>query len=123
MSSTTEAAFAAVPLCRRWPPSRFENLADPSGIYEHLDRLAQVSDQDPAAAISGAKALIEATTKVVLRELQVAFEEQDDVPALVKAAQKALKLHPETLAPTAPGVEIVKRILSNLSQLAIGVGP
>ena len=108
----TAAALSAVPL---------ENLADPSAIYEHLERLADVSDRDPAAAISGAKALIEATTKVVLRELGVGFDEQAKLPVLVNAAQKALKLQPDTLAPTAPGVEIVKRILSNLSQLAIGV--
>ena len=43
------------------------------------------------------------------------------MPALVKAAQKALALHPDSLAPTRPGVEITKRILSSLSQLAIGV--
>lgn len=41
--------------------------------------------------------------------------------ALVKAAQRALLLHPDSLAPTKPGVETTKRILSNLSQLAIGV--
>jgi hypothetical protein len=58
---------------------------------------------------------------LVLKELREPFEERADVPALVKAAQRALALHPETLAPTAPGVEITKRILSNLSQLAIGV--
>lgn len=106
------SALATVPL---------QNLSDASGIYEHLERLAEAADGDPAAAISGAKALVEATTKVVLRELHVTFSEQDDIPALVKAAQKALKLDAASLAPTAPGVEIVKRILSNLSQLAIGI--
>jgi hypothetical protein len=43
------------------------------------------------------------------------------VPALVKAAQKALRLHPATLAPTGRGSETVRRILSNLSQVAVGV--
>lgn len=70
---------------------------------------------------SGAKALIEATTKLVLSELGEPYDEKADVPVLVKAAQKALALHPESLAPTKPGAEITKRILSNLSQLAIGV--
>lgn len=98
-----------------------EKLEDPSAIYENLHRLAETTDRDPRAAISASKALVEATTKVVLRELAIDFDEQSDLPALVKAAQKALKLHPETLAPTAPGVDIVKRILSNLSQLAIGL--
>lgn len=98
-----------------------EELTDSSSIIEHLERIATSTDDDPALAISGAKALIEATTKLVLVELEEEFNEKADVPTLVKAAQKALALHPETLAPTKPGVEITKRILSNLSQLAIGV--
>ena len=78
-------------------------------------------DADPAQAISGARALIGATTKLVLNQLGVAYDEQANVPTLVKAAQKALGLHPETLAPTGKGSETVRRVLSNLSQVAVGV--
>ena len=106
------AALAGIPL---------EQLTDLSSIYEHLDRIATSTDTDPGVAISGAKALIEATAKLVLSELDEPYEEKSDVPTLVKAAQKALALHPDSLAPTKPGAEITKRILSNLSQLAIGV--
>ncbi len=106
------AALGAIPL---------DQLTDPSSIYEHLDRIAASTDTDPGVAISGAKALIEATTKLVLSELGEPYDEKADVPALVKAAQKALALHPDSMAPTKPGAEITKRILSNLSQLAIGV--
>lgn len=96
-------------------------LSDASSIYDHMDRIGECTDTDPAAAISGAKSLIEATTKLVLRELGESYDEKADLPALVKQVQVALKLHPDTLAPTAKGVETVKRILSNLSQVAIGV--
>jgi hypothetical protein len=96
-------------------------LDDPAAIYEHIDRIGRVMDADPAQAISGARALIEATTKLVLKHLGVPYDEHADVPALVKAAQKALGLHPETLAPTGRGSETVRRILSNLSQVAVGV--
>lgn len=106
------AALAEIPL---------DHLRDASSIYEHLERIATTSDSDPGVAISGAKALIEATTKLVLAELGENYDERADIPVLVKAAQKALALHPDSLAPTKPGVEITKRILSNLSQLAIGV--
>lgn len=106
------AVLATIPL---------EMLADPSSIYEHLERIAESADTDPGVAISGAKALIEATTKLVLAELGVDYDERGDVPTLVKAAQKALALHPEALAPTKPGAEITKRILSNLSQVAVGI--
>ena len=65
--------------------------------------------------------MIEATTKLVLIELGEPVDEKADLTALVNAAQNALKLHPATVAPTAAGRETVIRILSNLSQLAIGV--
>jgi hypothetical protein len=106
------AALAEIPLDR---------LTDPSSIYEHLERIAASTDTDPGVAISGAKALIEATAKLVLSELCEPYDERADVPSLVKAAHKALALNPESLAPTKPGVDVTKRILSNLSQLAIGV--
>jgi hypothetical protein len=98
-----------------------DGLDDPTAIYEHIDRIGRVMDADPAQAISGARALIEATAKLVLKQLGVAYDEHADVPALVKAAQKALALHPETVAPTGRGSETVRRILSNLSQVAVGV--
>lgn len=108
----TSAALAELPL---------EGLSDATAIREHIDRISASTESDPGLAISGAKALIEATTKLVLTELGESFDESADIPVLVKAAQKALALHPESLAPTKRGAEVIKRILSNLSQLAIGV--
>lgn len=96
-------------------------LSDPSALREHMARINDSMDRDPAAAISGAKALIESVTKLVLDELGEIYNPKADVPELVKLAQKALMLHPSQVAPTAKGAESVKRILSNLSQLAIGV--
>lgn len=110
--SSVSAGLAAMPA---------HLLSDASSIYEHIDRISRCAESDPAQAISGAKALIEATTKLVLKELNEPYDEKADVAALVKQVQMALKLHPETLAPTTKGVETVKRILSNLSQVAIGV--
>lgn len=98
-----------------------DGLRDAGAIREHLIRIAATSDTDPAVAISGAKALIEATTKLVLTELGKAFDERSDLTALVKLAQKELALHQDSVAPTQAGAETIKRILSNLSQLAIGV--
>jgi hypothetical protein len=86
-----------------------------------MERITATMDSDPAAAISGAKALIESTTKLVLDELGQEYDAKADIPELVKLAQKALRLHPSQVAPTAKGAETTKRILSNLSQLAVGV--
>lgn len=98
-----------------------ERLTDPAAILEHLDRIGRNADNDPALAISSAKALIEATTKLVLQELAEPYDEKADLPALVKSAQKALGLDAASVAPTAKGADSIKRILSNLSQVAIGV--
>jgi hypothetical protein len=57
----------------------------------------------------------------VLDELGQEYDAKADIPELVKLAQKALRLHPSQVAPTAKGAETTKRILSNLSQLAVGV--
>lgn len=81
------------------------SLRDPAAIVEHLDRIAEASDRDPSMAITGAKAVIEATSKLVLSELGVSYNERDSIPGLVKAVQKALALHPETLAPTNTGAD------------------
>lgn len=96
-------------------------LREPNAIREHLERIAAAMDTDVPVAISAAKALIEATTKTILTEMAVEFDERADVPALVRAAQKALQLDGSSLAPSAKGSETVKRILSNLSQVAIGI--
>jgi len=105
----------------RVPEIPLEAVADAASIREHLDRIERGADSDPAMAISSAKALIEATTKLVLNELGESYDERADLPALVRATQRALGLHPDAIAPTAKGAESIRRILSNLSQVAIGV--
>lgn len=96
-------------------------LRDPAAILEHVERISRSADSDPPLAISGAKALIEATTKLVLEELGEPYGRKDDIPALVKAAQKALALHADAVAPTARGADAIKRIFSGLSGIAIGL--
>ncbi len=98
-----------------------ELVGDPSALLGHLARWGEAAETDPPLAISQAKALVEATTKLVLRELKAPYDEKADLPDLVKAAQKELSLHPETLAPDSRGVDISKRILGNLAQVAIGL--
>ena len=110
--SAAARVFARLPLAE---------LRSPETIEEHLRRLESVGDSDPPLAISSAKALIEATCKHVLEELGESYNDMADIPALVKAVQKALKVHPETIAPTAKGRETIVRTLSNLSQVTIGL--
>ena len=95
-----------------------EHLRDAESIREHLARL---DPSDPPLAISSAKSLIEATCKHVLEEVGQQYRESDDLPALVKSVQKALKVHPEAIAPTKKGRDTIVRVLSNLSQLVVGI--
>lgn len=98
-----------------------ETLADPAALEGHLRRMESSADDDPALAISQSKALVEATAKLVLRELGEPFDEKADVPELAKAAQKALALHPDTIAPTAKGADISRKILGGLTAIAVGL--
>ncbi len=95
-----------------------EHLRDAESIQEHLGRL---DPTDPPLAISSGKSAIEATCKHVLEELGEHYRESDDLPALVKSVQKALKVHPETIAPTKKGRDTIVRVLSSLSQLVVGI--
>ncbi len=98
-----------------------ETLTNPETLEEHLSRMESAADSDPALAISQSKALIEATAKLVLRELGKDYDEKADVPELVRAAQKALALHPDAIALTAKGAETTRKILGGLTAIAVGL--
>ena len=99
-----------------------EHLRDPTAVLEHLNRLERANDMTPGELISAAKALIESTCKIVLSELNIVYDDRnDDVPKLVHKVQNGLIARDGAIAPTGRGVQTTKRILSNLSQLAVGV--
>jgi predicted RNA-binding Zn ribbon-like protein len=99
-----------------------DQLSDPAALMGHLQRMEAAAATDPPLAISQAKALIEATTKQVLTELGVTYSDTEDMPALVRAAQKALALHPDSLAPDPKGADIIsKKILGSLAGVALGL--
>jgi hypothetical protein len=105
----------------RIPEQSLAGLREPAAIQEHLRRMQRAVTDDPALVIGTGKELIESTAKTVLMERGVAFDEKDDVPALVKAAQVALGLHPSSLTPGPDGTDAVKRILGGVSSIALGV--
>ena len=105
----------------RWRSGSLADLADPSAIYAALDRISRAGHQDPALAIGSAKELIESTAKIVLRERGLPVNDRDDVPQLVRAAQQALRLHPNSATPGPDGSDAVKKILGGVSSIAIGV--
>lgn len=99
-----------------------DQIADIDVLQEHLDRIDREVDTDPAGALSAAKALIESTAKIVLRETGGTWTSNVKFHAVVSDAQKALGLMVGTLAPDKAGDESLKKILDGLYKVAIGIG-
>ena len=91
-----------------------------SGIRFNLARLERL-EQEPEEMIGAAKELLEATAKHVLLELGEGVPAAADLPALSKLALKKLNLHPQVIAPTTKGAEVMIRILGSLGQTAAGL--
>ncbi|MBW4718252.1 abortive infection family protein [Saccharothrix obliqua] len=97
-------------------------LVDASGIQEQLDRIQRTIIDDPALAIGSAKELIESTAKAVLTECGRHVNDKDDLPALARAAQETLGLHPSSCSPGPDGSDAVRKILGAVTTIAIGLG-
>ena len=100
------------------PLRSLATLTDPSAIQEQLDRIQRAIIDDPALAIGSAKELAESTAKVVLIERGRPVNDKDDLPALARAAQEALGLHPSSTAPGSDGSDAVKKILGAATTIA-----
>lgn len=105
----------------RLAPEDLSALTDPAAIETHLRRLHASVDADPEHAVGVSKELVESTVKLVLQELGVEFDNSADLPQLAKQAQKELGLHPGMLSPTTKGLDASRRVLTGLTQIAIGI--
>jgi hypothetical protein len=98
------------------------NLTDATAIHDGLDRIRRAEQhEDPALVIGAAKELIESTAKLVLTELGQPPSPRADIPELIRDAQKALLLHPDTTTPGPDGTDAIKKILGSATGIAIGV--
>lgn len=100
--------------------ARLAGMPSESDIRLHAERLERL-DQEPEELIGAAKELVEATAKFVLMELGEEISNKEDLPALSKRALARLHLHPEAIAPTAKGAEVMVRILAGLGQVGAGL--
>jgi len=88
-------------------------------INKHAARIRRGITDDPEQAIGSAKDLLETVLKAIL-----GLEGQrvrDDIPALLKKAQKELELDPRDVDRSMPGNETIRRILGSLGQIVLGV--
>jgi hypothetical protein len=104
------------------PMRSLATLSDPTAIQEQLDRIQRAIIDDPALAIGSAKELVESTAKVVLLERGRTVNDKDDLPALARAAQDALGLHPSSVVPGPDGSDAIKKILGAVTTIATGLG-
>lgn len=93
-------------------------LTDPRVIHDHLARLGDAVDTDPRFAVSTAKALIESTAKLVLKERRKVYSKSARVPALVTAAQESLGLAAKAVSEENASL---RQVLQSLVTLAQGV--
>ncbi len=89
-------------------------------LNQHIVRIRQAVETDPELAVGSIKEMIESVLKTIL-EANGEIPGKDDLNQLLKRTQKVIKLDPNELDPNTRGVDIVKRTLSNLSQVVIGI--
>ncbi|MEJ2671557.1 MAG: abortive infection family protein [Deltaproteobacteria bacterium] len=91
-------------------------------LHRQIERMKSAIEDDPGLAIGTAKELVETTCKTILDERGIKFDENADICKLVKEARKSLGLIPDTIPNSAKGSEIIRRLLSNLGNVAQGLG-
>lgn len=94
---------------------------DAPELHRQIERMKLAVNTDPGLAIGTAKELVETTCKTILGERKVQFNSDADIAELVKITRKTLGLVPESVADSAKGVEVIRRILSNLGSVAQGL--
>lgn len=103
-----------------------ENLRDAEtasqkiNVEEHVSRIRDSLEKDPALAIGSTKDLLESVFKTVLH-IEGAAIGQDDMPKLWKKVQTALVLDPSQVTGTAPGADSLRRLLGSLTQIVVSV--
>ncbi len=90
-------------------------------MHQEIERIEAAIDTDPALAIGTAKEMVETCCKHIADALKVELSANPDMPALVKAVLKALRLVPEGIPDAAKGAESIKRTLSSLGQITQGL--
>jgi hypothetical protein len=111
----------------RFAPSSPQNITDASAIRQQLTRVQHAVLDDPALAVGSAEELIESTAKAVLKERGQPVDDKDDLPALVRNAQRAPGLprpprHPARTAAARGSVSGIAIGLAELRNRGYGTG-
>ena len=91
-------------------------------LHRQIQRMQSAVEDDPGLAIGTAKELVESVCKTILEQRQIPYTDDADIGLLVKEARKALGLVPESIPNAAKGADSIRRLLSNLGNVAQGLG-
>lgn len=94
------------------------SLVDRATLRDHVRRIEQSIDADPAQAIGSAKELVETAAKNVLLHHGKDPEAYDNFPRLVKAAVSALDLAAEAIPDPQKGAQALAMLTGGLGQIA-----
>lgn len=90
---------------------------DADWMSMEIERLESAVERDPPLAIGTAKELVETCCKTILTRRSVPFTRSEDLGELTKKLAKELKLVPEGITDQVKGVNNIRLILRNLTQL------
>lgn len=90
-------------------------------LHRQIERMQRAVEVDPGLAIGTAKELVETVCKTILEERNIGYADDADIGSLVKEARKALGLIPDAIPNAAKGAESIRRLLSNLGNVAQGL--
>lgn len=95
---------------------------DIAHLNVYIQRIESGLDNDPALAIGSAKELLESTLKTILDGSNVPYDSRsEDIHSLLKKVQKVLSLAPDDIDNAKRGSDLIKRVLSNLGTIVVGV--
>ena len=89
-------------------------LTEPAVLEEHLTRIRAGLVEDPAAAISSCKNLLESLFKMILDTSQVRYDRNDDVNQLYRKVAELLALNAEAVPESARASQTAQQILRTL---------
>lgn len=95
-------------------------LADSTALHDHIRRIEQSIESDPAQAIGSAKELVETAAKHVLQHCGEDPDAYDKFARLVKAAVARLDLPSEAIPEAKQGAQALAMLTGGLGQIAEG---
>ncbi|MGQ7723581.1 MULTISPECIES: abortive infection family protein [unclassified Bacillus (in: firmicutes)] len=89
-------------------------------LGKQIKRIYESLEEDPELALGTTKEMVETVLKTILNG-KIDNIDDLDMPGLIRAVQQNIKLIPDEVENANRGSDMVKRTLSNLGQIVIGI--